>query len=109
MPVRCASVKRPAVIVMLVAAIVLAACGGSGNAKTVPTTVPDRASTTTTSLAANAIFPVHRITLTFVDQSRKTVDQVGTRSAPSRTLPTDVYVPTGAGPFPLIVHAHGSG
>jgi dienelactone hydrolase len=38
----------------------------------------------------------------FVDSSRPT----GT--TPGRTLPTDIYVPGGKGPFPVIVHSHGS-
>lgn len=38
---------------------------------------------------------------TFVDTSRHTGD------TPNRRLPTDVYVPGGEGPFPLVVHAHG--
>jgi predicted dienelactone hydrolase len=40
-------------------------------------------------------------TETFVDPARPTGD------VPGRTLVTDVYVPGGDGPFPLIVHAHG--
>jgi dienelactone hydrolase len=37
----------------------------------------------------------------FVDTSRHT------GSVPNRVLETDVYVPGGEGPFPLVVHAHG--
>lgn len=37
----------------------------------------------------------------FVDTSRHT------GSVPNRVLETDVYVPGGDGPFPLVVHAHG--
>ena len=40
-------------------------------------------------------------TETFTDPSRPTGD------TPGRVLPTDIYVPGGTGPFPLIVHAHG--
>ena len=38
---------------------------------------------------------------TFVDTSRRTGGE------PNRNLPTDIYVPGGDGPFPLVVHAHG--
>lgn len=44
---------------------------------------------------------------TFSDDSRPTDDPGGEHSAATRTLETDVYVPDGDGPFPLIVHAHG--
>jgi dienelactone hydrolase len=53
--------------------------------------------------------PVERTTVTFVDGSRPTEDPDQGRSAPTRTLVTDLYVPEGEGPFPLIVHAHGAG
>lgn len=41
-------------------------------------------------------------TETFVDDSRSTSPEV-----PQRTLVTDIYVPGGEGPFPLVMHAHG--
>lgn len=41
-------------------------------------------------------------TETFVDGTRPTSPEV-----PQRTLVTDIYVPGGEGPFPLIMHAHG--
>lgn len=50
---------------------------------------------------------VQRLTETFVDESRPTDDPAGVRAAPTRTLVTDIYVPEGDGPFPLVVHAHG--
>jgi dienelactone hydrolase len=51
--------------------------------------------------------PKH-ITLTFVDRSRPQEDPTGARSAPVRTLVTEVYVPPGRGPFPLVLFAHGN-
>jgi dienelactone hydrolase len=51
--------------------------------------------------------PKH-VTLTFVDRSRPQEDPTGARSAPARTLVTEVYVPRGKGPFPLVVFAHGN-
>ncbi|MCU1428813.1 MAG: phospholipase/Carboxylesterase [Actinomycetia bacterium] len=95
------------------AGALLAACGSSttrsaaGAAVATSTTAPRVPATTTVAPAATAA-SVQRITVTFVDHSRPTVDPNGTRSAPTRTLPTDIYIPPGAGPFPLIVHAHGS-
>jgi len=66
-----------------------------------------RATTTVTATPTN--FPVTRITERFVDRSRGTVDPDHARSAPTRTLATDIYIPAGDGPFPLILHAHGAG
>ena len=43
---------------------------------------------------------------TFVDPSRPTPPGA-TAAAPDRTLVTSIYRPTGKGPFPLIVFAHG--
>jgi dienelactone hydrolase len=51
--------------------------------------------------------PKH-VALTFVDRSRPQDDPTGARSAPVRTLVTDVYLPRGPGPFPLVVFAHGN-
>jgi dienelactone hydrolase len=48
------------------------------------------------------------VTLTFVDRSRPQDDPSGARAAPVRTLVTQVYVPRGKGPFPLVVFAHGN-
>jgi len=52
--------------------------------------------------------PVRHVTLSFVDRSRPTVDPSGTRSAPTRTLVTQVYLPSGRGRYPLVVMAHGN-
>lgn len=52
-------------------------------------------------------FAVERVTRTFVDATRPTVDPVGPLDSPSRTLVTDLYVPDADGPFPMIVLAHG--
>jgi fermentation-respiration switch protein FrsA (DUF1100 family) len=57
--------------------------------------------------AAEGPFTVEALTETFVDESRPTDDPSGVRAAPTRTLVTDIYVPDGEGPFPLVVHAHG--
>ncbi len=52
--------------------------------------------------------PVLHATLTFVDHRRPTVDPSGTRRAPTRTLVTQVYLPSGRGRYPLVVMAHGN-
>lgn len=51
---------------------------------------------------------IRHVRLTFVDRSRPTVDPTGPRSAATRTLVTQVYIPRGKGKFPLIVMAHGN-
>jgi len=51
---------------------------------------------------------VRHVTMAFVDRSRPTEDPTGARSAPTRTLVTQVYIPRGKGPFPLIMFAHGN-
>jgi fermentation-respiration switch protein FrsA (DUF1100 family) len=65
------------------------------------------ASRQTTSTTSGAPYRVDTATETFVDDSRPVDDPSGNLSAPARTLPTDVYVPDGPGPFPLVVLAHG--
>jgi len=48
--------------------------------------------------------------LTLVDKSRPTVDRANpAHSAATRTLRTEVYVPAGTGPFPVVLFAHGGG
>jgi dienelactone hydrolase len=63
----------------------------------------------TTTSAAPTNLAVTRLTMTFVDRSRPTDDPDHTRSAATRTLVTDIYVPAGKGPYPLVIHAHGAG
>lgn len=46
------------------------------------------------------------LTLTFIDTHRRTVSR-GRLISLSRSLPTSIWLPAGAGPFPLIVFAHG--
>jgi dienelactone hydrolase len=60
------------------------------------------------SHSGGASAPFRHITMTFVDRSRPTVDTMGPRSAPSRTLVTEIYIPSGRGPFPLVAFAHGN-
>jgi len=102
--------RRPTLAAIgLVLALGLAACtssNGVGGAAPPPTA----AAPVTTTTAPPTNLAVTRITKTFVDRTRATVDPDPghARSAPTRTLVTDIYIPAGAGPYPLIVHAHGS-
>jgi len=91
-------------------ALLVFACGGSGNGQ--PVAAPDGS------------FAVGQTSFVFVDTSRPTAANHGVPEKPSRTLPTVVYYPaageptggavavTGAPPvpghrFPLIIFAHG--
>jgi dienelactone hydrolase len=69
--------------------------------------VGETTQTTEPLLAAAAPFAVESFTETFVDETRPTDDPNGVRSAPTRTLVTDIYVPEVDAPAPLIVHGHG--
>jgi dienelactone hydrolase len=53
-------------------------------------------------------YAVRHVTFTFVDHSRTTDDPTGARTADSRTLVTQAYIPKGKGTFPLVVMAHGN-
>jgi predicted dienelactone hydrolase len=47
------------------------------------------------------------VQLAYEDTSRPAVDPIGVRSAPTRRLPTELYLPAAGGRRPLIVFAHG--
>jgi predicted dienelactone hydrolase len=98
---------RLAVLVMVVAAV--AGCGGDGDGaeREQSESESDAAPIAAADAEEARPFAVETVTETFVDDSRPTDDPEGDRSAPTRTLETDLYVPDGEGPFPLIVHAHG--
>jgi dienelactone hydrolase len=51
---------------------------------------------------------VRHVTLTFVDETRTTEDPDGARSAPDRTLVTEVWIPKDKGRHPLVVLGHGN-
>jgi fermentation-respiration switch protein FrsA (DUF1100 family) len=88
----------PRLLVALVLMATAAACGGDGDG---------RESSATTAPEEQGSSTVETLSETFVDENRPTDDPAGVRAAPTRTLVTDIYVPEGDGPFPLIVHAHG--
>ncbi len=89
--------RRTLLAGLLVAPLVLlTACGGSSGSAATPrrgSPAPPRAA--------------EHVQLTYVDRSRPAVDPAGTRSAPQRTLVTELYLPAGSGPHPLVVFAHG--
>jgi predicted dienelactone hydrolase len=89
--------RPPAVLLLL--ALVATACGSSGS------TAAESPSTSTTAAATD--LTVTRVQLPFEDRSRPAVDPTGERSAPTRVLPTELYLPASPGPSPLIVFAHG--
>jgi dienelactone hydrolase len=102
-------VRRAFAATAVAFALLAVACGDSGTKQVSSTTTP--ATTTTTTTASPVVttpLPVHRITVTFVDKTRPTDDPNNIRSAPDRTLVTDIYIPDGDGPYPLIVHSHGA-
>jgi fermentation-respiration switch protein FrsA (DUF1100 family) len=86
---------------LLALALVAGGCSGNDGAE------QPVAAHETTSTTSGAPYGVDTETETFVDDARPTDDPSGQLSAPTRTLRTDVYVPDGAGPFPLVVIAHG--
>jgi alpha-beta hydrolase superfamily lysophospholipase len=84
-----------------------------------PSTQPSGSTTTTTTPAA-VPFPVAHTSMTFVDTTRSSPARGDTPTRAERTLVTTVYYPStdtptaatpappaAAGPFPLIVFAHG--
>lgn len=104
-----ASQRRRAKIVGVAATVALAAsavagCGESG----------DRSHAAREPLVGNAERKAspsaemfRREQLTFVDTSRPTASPAGDVNVSERTLVTDIFVPDGDGPFPLIVWSHG--
>lgn len=99
---------------LLAACLVLAACSTSSSDDTATVagdTAPDatepESTTTDTAPPSGAPYDYAVNHETFVDESRETPAGTQTDSLPSRTLETDVYLPEGSGPSPLIVFAHG--
>ncbi len=102
--------RLAAAATIALAAVGAGACAGntSKNAAAVSSPAAGDATTTSSTIAFGATHRVQLTKLTFVDKTRATNDPDNVRSAPTRTLVTWVWVPRGNGPFPLIVHAHGS-
>ncbi len=90
------------------------ACGGDDSDQTAATddTAPtDAEASETSSVTTTAPVPtrteVEHLTLDLVDTSRPTPAGAGLPASDQRVLPTEVYVPAGEGPFPLIAFSHG--
>lgn len=83
------------------ALVLCGACSGSGGQEEVAE-IRD-----TTQPSPSRPFAVETLTETFVDDARPTEDPSGVRSAATRMLVTDLYVPLSEEPMPLVVHAHG--
>jgi dienelactone hydrolase len=79
--------------VLAFAGVTLVACGSSAPAAK-PAPKP-------------RVQPAVHVQLDLVDRSRPAVDPIAVRSAPVRALPTQLYLPAGATPRPLIIFAHG--
>jgi predicted dienelactone hydrolase len=66
-----------------------------------------RAAAKTSASTRPRLQPAVHEHLALVDATRSAVDPIGVRSAPTRALPTELYLPAARGPVPLIVFAHG--
>jgi dienelactone hydrolase len=89
---------RSALVVAVV--VIAASCGGSGGDNRARPRAPRAA-------AKPGTYAVAELTETFVDTSRATESAGGQGNAPTRTLVTVIRYPQRAGPFPLVVLAHG--
>ena len=97
---------RTRVVVALVLFALGATACASGSSRAVG--AGDRATTSTTGTRLAApTGEFDHVQLPLEDTSRPAVDPISVRSAPTRQLPTELYLPTGSGPRPLIVFAHG--
>jgi len=104
----------------VLAAVLLAACAGSGSGPRASTSVPaghstgttrPRGRTSTTALAdPGPPYQVSQRHLTFVDTTRPTVARPPVPASGQRILRTTVWMPVrGRGPWPLLVFGHGFG
>jgi len=97
-------VRRTYAIVWFASGLLVVSGCSSGSVKAATSTHIAPSTSTTTAPSRQ---PGHTSWIeTFVDRSRRTVPVTGAPE-PSRTLVTTIYRPNGAGPFPLIVFAHG--
>jgi predicted dienelactone hydrolase len=92
-------VRRTALLVVV---LLVAGCAGD-DASTAPTTTAP----TTTAVPVPTRTQVEHVRLRLVDTSRPTPANGGAPGSDRRVLTTEVYVPAGTGPFPLIAFSHG--
>lgn len=105
--VRMATVKRVLFVPLLVLIATTAACAGDPDHDASADGETTQGGEVTNSSAGSdplgtgdGTFTVRHET--FVDRTRRTSADIAQRS-----LATDIYVPGGEGPFPLVMHAHG--
>ena len=92
-------IAAQAVLVVIVGGVAVASGGSSSSGTTMGV-----------SGSSGAKSSYRMFSLTLVDKSRPTVDRANpARNAATRTLRTEVYVPSGTGPFPVVMFAHGGG
>jgi len=92
------------VVTLLLALVcVAAACGNDRGDAAGPTTTEARPTTTTTPPPAQ----VEHRTLVLTDATRPTEAGAGLPGAADRRLVTQLWVPAGDGPFPLVAFSHG--
>lgn len=87
-------------VIALLAAL-LVACGGDDSGQTATT----QAEPSTTTLPTRT--EVEHRTLDLVDTSRPTPAGAGLPASDERHLVTEIWIPAGEGPFPLIAFSHG--
>ena len=83
-------------------AVLLVACGGDDSGQTASTQEPV---TTTTSVPTRT--EVEHLSLDLVDTTRATPAGAGLPGADERHLPTEVWLPAGPAPYPLVAFSHG--
>jgi dienelactone hydrolase len=93
-------------ILVVAIALIAASCNGSGGDNRTRTP-PSSTTRKLPSAARPGTYNVAELTETFVDKSRPTESASGQGNAPTRTLVTVIRYPQNAGPFPLIILAHG--
>jgi dienelactone hydrolase len=89
---------------VIACALVAGACSSTA-AKPDGTSPSTRLTATTVAQPRTFAFTVQHVV--FVDTSRPTANPGNAAYAPSRTLPTDIYIPTATTPRPLIMFSHG--
>jgi predicted dienelactone hydrolase len=101
--------RTRSLVVMTALLVLAAACGGDdGGQAGEEASGSGTVASTTTTIAVPARAEVEHLTLDLVDTSRPTPANGPQQPATDqRDLTTEVYVPAGTGPFPLIAFSHG--
>ena len=97
---------RSLLAVALTVALAVACSSDDGGGTAAPSTASVETTVPVTTVPVVTRDDVEHVTLDLVDPSRRT--PAGNRPGhDGRDLPTEVYVPAGTGPFPLIAFSHG--